>query len=207
MEIVTISGNLRQAIGKNSGKLDRRAGRVPGVLYGGGEIYHFTTTPSELKSLVYSPDFKMVALDLDGTVHNCILKDIQFHPVTDEIVHIDMLRTVENHAIKVSVPVKFTGVSIGVKNGGKFIQNMRNIKIKAIPTDLVDHLVLDITKLRMGQVLRVKDLIVGKGIEVLEAPLSPVVAVEVPRALKSDKDALAAAEAEDEEEVTEGAEA
>lgn len=191
MQAISIEVQKRDGLGKKSSKAIRRDGHIPAVVYGGGEPVHFTTTLSEIKNLVYTPEFKIADLSVDGTHYRCIVKDVQYHPVTDEILHIDFLRLVENHPVKVEVPVRFKGTSPGVRAGGKLQQLVRRIKIKAKPEDLVDALELDISKLELGQSIRVRDIEPIQGVEIINTPGTPVAIIEIPRALRS---ATAAAE-------------
>jgi large subunit ribosomal protein L25 len=186
-----IQGTKRAQFGKKGSKIDRKNGNVPAVLYGGDEVIHFTVTPASVKHLIYTPDFKIAELDIDGKQYRAILKQSQFHPVTDELLHIDFLRLIEKTPIKVEVPLRFKGVSPGVKVGGKLIQQIRKIKIKTTPEFLVDELKADISKLELGQALRVREVIVPEGVEVINNGATPIALIEIPRALK----AAAAAEA------------
>ncbi|MEM8585085.1 MAG: 50S ribosomal protein L25 [Bacteroidota bacterium] len=194
MEVVAIDAQAREDLGKKAAKATRRDGGVPAVLYGQTDPVHFTLNPLAVRPLVYTPDFKVAEVNLDGKSHKAIVKDIQFHPVTDEIQHIDFLSLTDGHPVKVAVPVKFVGTSPGVRGGGKLQQVMRRIKIKATPEKLVDHLVLSIEGLELGQSIRVRDIDVPEGIEVLNPGASPVATVEIPRALRSAATAAAKAE-------------
>ncbi len=191
MEFVTIKGEARADLGKKSARAYRKEGMVPCVLYGGDKVVHFTITPSQVKSLVYTPAFKVAKVEIDGESNDCIVKDIQFHPVSDEILHIDFLRLIENRPVKLEVPVKFVGTSPGVKLGGKLQQNVRRIKIKTTPEYMVNELELDISKLEMGQSIRIRDIKPGEGIEIMQSPGIPVATVVIPRSMRS---ASAAAE-------------
>ncbi|MGB4960383.1 MAG: 50S ribosomal protein L25, partial [Saprospiraceae bacterium] len=186
-----IQGSTRSEFGKKGSKKDRKNGTVPAVMYGGDEVIHFTVTPAGVKNLIYTPDFKIADLDIDGKKYRAILKSTQFHPVSEQLLHIDFLRLIDKTPIKVEVPLRFKGVSPGVKLGGKLIQQLRKIKIKTTPENLVDELKADISKLDLGQALRVREVIIPKGIEVLNNAATPVALIEIPRALK----AAAAAEA------------
>lgn len=185
MTSVEIQGIKRSEFGKKGSKVDRKNGNVPAVMYGGDEVIHFTVTPSGVKNLIYTPDFKIAELVIDGKQYKAILKQAQFHPVSEEILHIDFLRLIENTPIKVDVPLRFKGVSPGVKVGGKLIQQLRKIKIKTTPEQLVDELKADIGKLELGQALRVREVIVPAGVEILNNPATPVALIEIPRALKA----------------------
>ncbi len=191
MNSVEIHGVKRTEFGKKGSRIDRKSGNVPAVMYGGNEVIHFTVTPADVKNLIYTPDFKTADLVIDGKQYKAILKSAQFHPVTDQLLHIDFLRLIEKTPVKVEVPLRFKGVSPGVKVGGKLIQQLRKIKIKTTPEYLVDELKADISKLDLGQALRVREVIVPEGIEIINNAAIPVALIEIPRALK----AAAAAEA------------
>ncbi|MCB0558197.1 MAG: 50S ribosomal protein L25 [Lewinellaceae bacterium] len=204
MEVVAISGQLRTDLGKKATKAVRNGGMIPCVLYGGDEIIHFSTNLKGVRDLIYTPNFKVAEVAIDGQVYKCFIKDIQWHPVTDEIVHLDFLRLIEGVPVKVEVPLRFNGVSPGVKNGGKLIQKLRRVKIRTTPEHLIGELNVDISKLLLNQSIRVRDIERGRdNIDVLNSPGVPVASVEVPRALRS---ATAAAEKAGEgEEEEEGA--
>ncbi len=200
MEIVAIKGQVRSDVGKKSSKAVRKEGLIPCVLYGTKEVIHFSVDPKSVKDLIYTPDFKLAEIDIDGTVYKTILKDTQFHPVSDAIVHLDFLALVDGQKVKIEVPVRFKGVSPGIKLGGKLQQNLRRVKIKSTPEQMVGDLTLDISKLKLGDAIRVRDIAAIEGVEIMSPPGTPVASVEIPRALKS---ATSAAEGEEEEEEAE----
>lgn len=185
MEVVKINGEVRTAVGKKASKAVRNGGGVPCVIYGGSEVVHFFATPSEFKSLIYTPDFKIAEVTIGGKMYKCILKDRQFHPVSDALVHVDLLNLVDGNPVKVEVPIRFTGASPGVKVGGKLLQNVRRVKIKCLPSHLINEVRVDISSLELGQSLRVRDIVVGEGIEIMQTGGIPIVTVEIPRALRS----------------------
>lgn len=182
---MSLNASPRTSLGKSATKAVRKEDRVPCVLYGGEEIQHFTVAPLDLRELVYSPKFKVVEIDLDGTKHRCILKDVTFHPVTEKIIHIDFLRLIEEHPIKIDVPISFEGVAIGLKSGGKLIKKMRTVKVLMTPENLIDQIVLDTTNMELGQTQRIKDLILTEGVEILNNENIPVASIDIPRALRT----------------------
>lgn len=192
MNYIQIAGQSRETTGKKSSKAVRNNGAIPCCIYGETNI-NFSTTGKELKTLVYTPDFKLAEITIDGKSHKCILKDIQFHPTSESIVHVDFQELIPNRAIKVEIPVRLTGVAKGVKSGGKMLSLLRRIKVKTAPENLVDELIAEVSHLGLGQAMRVKEVQVPAGIEVLVAPNIPICQVEIPRALRS---ATSAAEAE-----------
>ena len=193
MESIAIQGSLRTEVGKKATKAVRKEGLIPCVMYGGEEIIHFTTPLSDVKNLIYTPEFKIAEITIDGTAHRCILKDWQSHPLTDAIEHIDFLKLVAGRKINVEVPIKFKGSSAGEKVGGKLQQSVRRVKIKTTPEKLIDAIFMEISHLKLGQSIRVRDIEPIEGIEIMNSPGIPVATIEIPRALRS---AEAKAEAE-----------
>ncbi len=184
MANVIINGTVRADLGKKAAKAARHAEEVPVVMYGSNEVHHFTAKVSDFKTLIYTPDFKIAEVNLGGQTYQCILKDKQFHPISEALLHVDLLRLVPNHPLKLSIPLRFKGSSPGVKVGGKFLQQVRTIKIKTTPEKLIDHLLIDISHLELGHSVRVRDIEVNEGIEIMVPPGTPVATVEVPRALR-----------------------
>lgn len=185
MTSIEIQGIKRTELGKKGTRTDRKEGNIPAVLYGGGEVVHFTVTPKSVKNMIYTADFKIANIEIDGKVEKAIIKSFQQNPVTDQVIHIDFLRVVPGAPIKVEIPLRFNGSSPGVKVGGKLIQQLRKIKIKTTPEFLVDELKADISKLELGQALRIRDIIKPDGIEILTNPSTPIALIEIPRALKA----------------------
>ena len=200
MVTVTINGTKREEVGKKATKANRRAGLVPCVLYSRGkENVHFTVRPHDVRGMIYTPDFKLAELNVDGNTHRCFIKSVDFHPVKDTVEHIDFLELQDGHPIKVEVPVRFEGVSPGVRNGGTFIQSVRKVKIKTTPELLVDEVLADISELKLGDSIRVRDIKLVDGVEILDHDAQPVASVIVPRILKG-------ADEEGEDEAGEGEE-
>ena len=160
-------------------------------MYGGEQNVHFTLTQNDVKPLIYTADFKVAEVTIDGKVHKCFLKGYDMHPVTDVVTHIDFIELVDGSSVKVDVPVRFKGESPGVKLGGKLMQSLRRVTVKVTPENLVDELFVDISTLELGQAVRVRDIESPENVQVMNAPAIPVAIVEVPRALRS---AAAAAE-------------
>ena len=184
MQTVSIQGTVRAQVGKSATKVVRAQEEIPCVLYGTGENIHFTTNWSEVRHLIYTPDFKTAELTVGGQTFNAILKNVQFHPATEKILHIDFLKLTPGHPINVSVPLRLKGSSVGVKSGGRLVQSVRKIKVKCLPEQIVDEVELDISNLDLGQTVRVRDIQGQKGIEIMMTPSIPVAMIEIPRALK-----------------------
>ena len=159
MKSITINGSKRESVGKKSTKALRNAGQVPCVLYGGEQPLHFSAEELSFKHLVYTPDVHTVEIKLEGgeTV-NAVLQDIQFHPVTDAILHIDFYQIFEDKEISMEIPVHTTGVARGVKNGGVLRFNLRRMRVKGLPGNLPDFIEADITSLKIGNKLYVTAL-------------------------------------------------
>jgi len=185
MNTIALTGTSRSEAGKKAAKAIRKEGGIPCVLYGGDTNITFSTTHKDIKGLIYTPDFKVAEITLDGAVHKCIVKDLQFHPVTESIIHADFLKLEEGRPVKLEVPIRFKGSSVGVKLGGKLQQTLRRAKIKTTPDKIVDELFVDVSELELGEAARVRDLEVPEGIEIMNAASIPVVSVEIPRALRS----------------------
>ncbi len=184
MQTITISGKARTALGKTASKADRVAGRIPCVLYAGNEVVHFTSTISDLRGILYTPKFFKAIVDIDGTKHEALLKDVQAHPVTEEIRHVDFHKLTPGQAVTVEIPVHITGTAVGVREGGKLLIKVRKLKVKATPEALKDYIDVDVSHLKLGQSIKVKD-IPEQGFEILNSPSIPVASVEIPRVLKS----------------------
>ncbi|GAA4273726.1 50S ribosomal protein L25/general stress protein Ctc [Aquimarina gracilis] len=159
MKSLTINASQRESVGKKATKALRNAGQVPCVIYGGDTIVHFAAPEIAFKNLVYTPDVHTVVIALDnGTKINAILQDIQFHPVTDKILHIDFVEIFDDKPITVELPFRTVGNSRGVRNGGVLRFNLRRIKVKGFAKDLPDVIEGDITQLKIGNKLYVTDV-------------------------------------------------
>jgi len=151
MKSITINGSQRESVGKKVTKALRNAGQVPCVLYGGDKTVHFSATELSFSKLVYTPNAHTVVIALEnGVSFNAILQDIQFHPVTDRILHVDFYQVFEDKEITMDIPVSYVGNSAGVKNGGVLRKNKRSLRVKALPGNLPDFIEADITSLKIG---------------------------------------------------------
>ncbi len=200
MKSISISGTTRN-IGKKETKALRREGMVPCVIYGGESEIHFSADERAFKSLVYSAEAYMVEIDVDGTVTKAIMKDVQFHPVTDRIEHMDFLELADDREVNLDIPVILKGNAIGVRNGGKLRSVLRSLSVRAIPADLPDAIEIDIEKLTIGQKISVGDIASNAKFSILNTDKAIIVAVQRARGAVDD-------DVEDEEgEGEEGAEA
>jgi large subunit ribosomal protein L25 len=158
MKSITIKGSERENVGKKATKAVRDAGMVPCVIYGGNQPVHFVADERAFKDLVYTPNAHTVVVELNGTSTNVIMQDIQFHPVSDKILHIDFFQLSDDKEIVMEVPVKITGTSPGVLLGGVLRLNQRRLKVKALPKNLPDFIEASISELEMGNKLYVTKL-------------------------------------------------
>ncbi len=189
MKQINLSGSLRENVGKKGSKGVRVIGHVPAVIYGGEKPVHVSLDKKELSKAIFTPEVFQVNLNIDGKNIPAIIKDTQFHPLTDEILHVDFLELVAGRPVKVKLPVRLKGQSRGVKAGGKLLVHFRKVDLKGIPSDLPAEVEVDISSLRIGQNIRVRDLSNDK-ITLLNDPGAVVVAVAPARgaAIGSDKD-------------------
>ncbi|QRM88967.1 50S ribosomal protein L25/general stress protein Ctc [Lacinutrix sp. WUR7] len=159
MKSITINGSQREIVGKKATKALRNAGQVPCVLYGGDKPVHFSAPELAFSKLVYTPNAHTVVIELaNGTTFNAVLQDIQFHPVTDRILHVDFYQLFDDKEIALNIPVELVGNSKGVKNGGVLRKNNRKLRVKALPANLPDLIEIDITNLKIGDKVSVADL-------------------------------------------------
>jgi large subunit ribosomal protein L25 len=196
MKSITIKGSERESVGKVATKALRNAGAIPCVLYGGDQPVHFSAEEKAFKNLVYTPNAHTVVIDLgNGKSFNAILQDIQVHPVTDRILHIDFFQLFDNKEITMEVPVKIVGTSKGVLAGGVLRLNTRKLKVKALPKNLPDFVEADITPLEMGNKLYVTKLVSDK-YKLMHPDNTVVCQVRISRAaMKAAQEAAKAAKA------------
>lgn len=199
MKSITIQGTKRESVGKKSTKALRDAELVPCVVYGGAETLNFSAEERSFKGLVYTPEAHTVSIEVDGKTIPAVLQDIQFHPITDKILHADFYQLSDDKPVVMEVPVKLTGRSKGVVAGGAMRQSFRKLKVKAIPGNLPDEIVVDVTPLKIGSKLYVGD-IKAEGFSFMHPDNAVVVAVKMSRTAM--KGGAAAADDDDEETAT-----
>ncbi|MFC2079893.1 50S ribosomal protein L25/general stress protein Ctc [Bacteroidota bacterium] len=210
MKTISISATKRTELGKKSTKDLRKADHVPCVMYGGADILHFHAHENDFRHLVYSPNVYLVELDIEGEKHKAIMQELQFHPVSDKIQHIDFVEAFDDKPVVLNIPVELQGAAVGIKEGGKPRLKRRALKVKGLAADLPDRLVIDITDINIGDVIKVGDLDYPN-LEILDPHRSMVYAIVSSRiALKGmeieDPDAVVE-EVEEGEEGEEGEEA
>lgn len=158
MKTLAISANLRKGTGKADSKALRNQGNVPCVLYGGEKQVCFYAHENDFRNLVYTPDVFIVELDIEGEKYKAVIQDLQFHPVTENLLHIDFLQVFDDKEVTVTIPVHLTGNSVGIRNGGILSFRRRKIITRAIPGSLPDYIEVDIEDLEIGQSVYIKDL-------------------------------------------------
>jgi large subunit ribosomal protein L25 len=195
MKSVKIEGKRRSEIGKKATRQLRSEGLVPGVIYGGKETIHFSAPTMAYRHLVYTPDFQLAEINIDGKEYRTIMKDLQFDVVTDELAHIDFLELVEGNMVIADLPVKFVGMPEGVKAGGRLVIKAKTLKVRTMPKYLVENIVVNTDSLQIGGNIRVEDVKVDN-MEIMNSPRVPIASVVTTRALRqADTDAAAAAAA------------
>ncbi|PTN10091.1 50S ribosomal protein L25/general stress protein Ctc [Mangrovibacterium marinum] len=192
MKSVAITGELRTAIGKKDSKRLRNEEKVPCVLYGGQEPIHFQADVAEFRKVVYTPNVYLVNLTIAGKEYTAIMQDVQWHPVDEQLLHVDFLAIDETKPIKVEVPIKVTGYAKGMRAGGKMKLNLRRLKVKALAKDLPDSITLKIDDLELGQSIKVGQIEV-ENMEILNSKSIPAVTIMITRAARAAMNAAAAA--------------
>ena len=199
MKSITIKGSERESVGKKSSKALRNAGKVPCVVYGGDKPLHFSADELSFKDLVYTPNAHTVVIELeDGNKVKAVMQDIQFHPVTDRILHVDFYQLFDDKPVTMKIPVRLQGNSPGVRNGGRLLFRKRKLVIRALPDNLPDFFNVDISKLKIGDLISVEGL-KSDDFTILHPDSTVVVQVKTARAAIVIED-------EDEEGLEEGAE-
>ena len=195
MKTIEIKGSLRTELGKKSSKKVRKEGNVPCVIYGKEQNVHFHAHENTFKNLIYTPDAHLVNLDLEGKEYKVVLQDVQFHPVSVKITHIDFIEVFDDKPLVVSLPIKVTGDSVGVKAGGKLRIKKRHLKVRGYVNDIPEHLLIDITDVKIHHSVKVGDLTYDK-IELIDPKITTVLSVATSRVVtKEEEEAEAAAAA------------
>lgn len=199
MKSISIKGSERESVGKKATKALRNAGKVPCVIYGGEKPLHFSAEELAFKDLVYTPNAHTVVVELEGSKKfDAVMQDIQFHPVTDSILHVDFYQLFKDKELTMDIPVRLLGNSPGVRNGGRLLFRKRKLSIKALPDNLPDFFDIDISKLKIGGNISVATLLKDE-FTILHPETTVVVQVKAARnAVLTD---------EEDEETEEGAEA
>lgn len=183
MKTFELKGTVRDGLGKKATKACRAVDAVPCVLYGVADNVHFTATVSDIRKLIYTPEVYVVNLDVDGKQCKAIMKDLQFHPVSDKVLHLDFLQITEDKPVTFEIPVRLTGLSEGVKAGGKLSLEMRKLKVKGLYTDFPEAISVDVTSLGLGKSVQVGSLKLDK-LEILNNKNAVVAQVKLTRAAR-----------------------
>ena len=186
MKTITIKGQLRTEHGKQATRQLRSEEKVPGVIYGGAKEVNFSAPATSFKTLVYTPEFQLAEIKVDGNSYRCILKDLQFDKVTDALIHMDFLELVEDKKIIATIPIKFTGAAKGVKDGGKLITKIKALKVKTLPKYLKENIEVDLTNLELNGNVRVEDVKMDN-YEILNSPRIPIASIVLTRQLKQEE--------------------
>ncbi|HCT23231.1 MAG: 50S ribosomal protein L25 [Chitinophagales bacterium] len=190
MNTITIEGQLRTEFGKKATRQMRSQELVPGVIYGGAQEVNFAAPAKAFKPLVYTAQFQLAEVKVDGKTYRCILKDMQFDKVSDALIHVDLLELVDDKKVVATLPLKFVGNSIGVKDGGKLVTKMKSLKVKTLPKFLKENIEVDITNLAVNGNIRVED-VQADNMEIINSPRIPVASVVMTRQLKQEEAAAA----------------
>jgi len=203
MKTVEIIGYKRANLGKKEAKRLREEGMVPCVVYGGEKQIHFYAPMILFRELVYTDEAHFAMLTIEGEPEpiEAVLQDVQFHPVSEIIMHIDFLQLFRGKPIKMNIPIHTVGVAPGIQQGGKLIRKVKYLQVKALPKNMPEYIEVDVSKLKLGKSIKVGELQTD-GYEIMNSPLVTLVGIEVPRALKGKMD-----DADEEVEGEEGAEA
>jgi large subunit ribosomal protein L25 len=194
MNTITIEGQLRTETGKKATRQLRSQELVPGVIYGGAETINFYAPTKAFKPLVYTSQFQLAQVNVNGKSYTCILKDLQFGQVTDDLNHVDLLELVEDKKVVADLPLKFVGTPSGVKEGGKLVTKMKSLKVKTLPKYLKENIEVNIDNLELNGNIRVED-VKADNMEVMNSPRIPIASVTLTRQLKQEEAAAAPATA------------
>lgn len=186
MKTITIEGQLRTETGKKATRQLRSEEKVPGVIYGGEKEINFVAPAKAFKALVYTPEFQLAEVKIDGKSYRCILKDLQFDKVSDALTHVDLLELVDTKKVIATLPLHLTGAPKGVKEGGKLVTKIKSLKVKALPKHLKASIELDITNLGLNENVRVED-VKAEHMEILNSPRIPIASIVMTRQLKQEE--------------------
>lgn len=186
MKTITIEGQLRTEFGKRATRQIRSQAAVPAVIYGGAKEINFSAPAAAFKGLVYTPNFQLAEVKLDGATYRCILKDLQFDKVSDELIHVDLLELIDDKKVVATIPLKFTGSAKGVKDGGRFVSKIKALKVKALPKDLKEVIEVPVDNLEINANIRVEDVKV-ENMEILNSPRIPIASIVMTRQLKQEE--------------------
>jgi len=183
MKTFDLKGSIRESVGKKAAKAERKESLVPCVLYGGEEVVHFTVTKEGIRKLIYTPEVHIVNLTIDKKKYTAVLKELQFHAVSDVLIHADFLQVFKDKPVVMEIPIVLEGLAQGVKDGGKLSTNMRKLKVKGLFKDFPEKLLINIENLGLGKTIQVGNLNFDK-LELLNSKDNVVAAVKLTRAAR-----------------------
>ncbi|HAB89769.1 MAG TPA: 50S ribosomal protein L25 [Bacteroidetes bacterium] len=186
MNTLELTSQAREKVGARSAELARKEGLIPAVIYGGDGIHHITVDAVEAGRAIFTDKFYQVNITVDGKSVPCIVKDLDLHPVTSNIIHIDYQELVPGKKVKIDVPVRTYGTAKGVLAGGKLETSLRKLTVKLDAGKLIDEVTVNIENLEMGKSVKVKDIDANAGVEVMNSPGNPIAQVIVPRSMRSE---------------------
>jgi large subunit ribosomal protein L25 len=176
MKVISINAQKRTELGKKATRILRKEGHVPCVIYGGAEVIHFHAHENDFRNLIYSHEAYIIEIKINESAHKAVIQELQFHPVTDRLNHIDFVEVSDNKPVTMDIPIRLTGASIGIKNGGKPRQRRRVLKVRGLIDHLPDTLDIDITDVEIGDVIKIGDL-TFENLEILDPKRSMIFAV------------------------------
>ena len=190
MKETKLNAKKRPESGSQAARMYRREGLVPGVLYGKELNVPFLVFINDLKNIVYTPDTFLIDLNLEGESYRTVIQDIQYDPLSNEVIHLDFFKIPEDKPIKIELPIDYLGVAEGVKKGGRLVKKIRRMRVKGVANDLPARVNVNVEQLTLGQSMKVKNL-PEMPFEILNAPNIPLVTVEIPRAMRGKQTAKA----------------
>jgi large subunit ribosomal protein L25 len=194
MREVEVIGFKRANLGRAEANKLRAEGHVPGVLYGGDDLVQFYAPAIQFRPVLYTPDACFVNINIEGTIYRAIVQESQWHPVSDVLLHVDLMELTKGKKVKMDIPVLTTGTAPGVESGGSLVLKNPKLKVMALPKDMPESIIVDISELKMGKSIKV-GTIETKDFEILTSPIVTVVTVAIPRALRGQTDEELEAEA------------
>ncbi len=190
-----MSGSLRESVGKKDAKSHRRSGKIPCVLYGGAEQIHFTVDETSFNEIIFTPHVYITQLEIEGKKYEAILQDVQYHPVSDQVLHADFMELKPGRMITVALPLQVKGVSKGVLAGGKLLKKKRKIRVHGLPEFIPEYIEVDVTELVVGQSIRVSDISIDN-LQLMDSPRDVLVTVAITRAVPAGETGAAGGEKE-----------
>ncbi|MCL4129520.1 UNVERIFIED_CONTAM: hypothetical protein GTU68_048076 [Idotea baltica] len=184
MKTIELNANTRESLAKSTTKKLRKEGKVPGVIYRNDQASHIYMDYAAAKKILFTADTYLVKLNLDGTVRDAIVREAQYHPVTEKVIHLDLMAVADDKPITLDLPIKLIGSPAGVKEGGKLVPKLRRLTVKGLVSKLPESISIDVSELKLGSTIKVGDAKI-EDLDVVTPPTAAVASVEIPRALRS----------------------